>query len=86
VLRELGVYKADEILKECRSLPIGIINCISDDVFREAGRIKAFYRVSLADSLALGLALTTGNFLLTADHHEFDAIEGKEPIKLVWIR
>jgi predicted nucleic acid-binding protein len=86
VLRDVGVYKADEVLKECRSLPIEIINSISDDVFKEAGRIKASYRVSLADSLALGLALTTGDFLLTADHHEFDAIEGKEPIKFVWIR
>ena len=86
VLRDVGVYKADEILKECRSLRIEIINSINDDVFKEAGRIKASYRVSLADSLALGLALTTGDFLLTADHHEFDAIEGKEPIKFVWIR
>ena len=86
VLRDVGAYKADEVLKECRSLPIGIISGISYDVFREAGRIKAYYRVSLADSLALGLALTTGGSLLTADHHEFDAIEGKEPIKFVWIR
>ena len=85
-LREAGAYKANEVLKECRSLPIEIINGISDDVFKEAGRVKASYRISLADSLALGLALATGDFLLTADHHEFDVIEGKEPIKFVWIR
>ena len=86
VLREVGLYKADEVLKECYSLPIGIINSISNDVFREAGRMKSFYRVSLADSIVLGAALTTTAFLLTADHHEFDAIEGKEPIKFAWIR
>ena len=86
VLREVGAYKADEVLEKCHSLPIGIISGISDDVFRQAGRMKAYYHVSLADSLALGLALTTGDFLLTADHHEFNAIEGKEPIKFAWIR
>ena len=86
VMRDVGAHKADEVLKECRALPIGIISDISDEVFKEAGRVKASYRVSLADSLALGLALTTGNFLLTTDHHEFNAIEGKEPIKFVWIR
>ena len=86
VLREVGAYKADEILKICRSLLIGIISSISDEVFKEAGRVKASYRISLADSLALGLALTTGDFLLTADHHEFDAIEEKESIKFFWIR
>jgi PIN domain nuclease of toxin-antitoxin system len=87
ILRDLGLSKADEVLNECCSLPVKIINDISADVFKNAGRMKASYHVSLADSLALGLALTTGDFLLTADHHEFDAIEAaKEPIKFAWIR
>jgi predicted nucleic acid-binding protein len=86
VWRDVGSSKADEVLFECRSLPVRIINNISDEVFKEAGRMKASYRISLADSLALGLALATGDFLLTADHHEFDTIEVKEPIKFAWIR
>jgi predicted nucleic acid-binding protein len=86
VWRDVGSMKAEEILAECRSLPVTIINEISNEVFKEAGRLKASYRISLADSLALGLALATGDFLLTADHHEFDTIEEKEPIKFAWIR
>ena len=86
ILRDLGLSKADEVLNECRLLPVRIISDISDNVFKKAGRVKASYSVSLADSLALGLALATGDSLLTADHHEFDPIEAREPIKFAWIR
>ncbi len=86
VRRELGADRANEILKECRALPIEIINSISDDVFEEVGRIKASYRVSLADSIALGLASIMGASLLTSDHHEFDVIEDKESVNFAWIR
>jgi len=58
----------------------------SDDVFAEAGRLKATYKISLADSVALAQALLSGGALLTADHHEFDAIEGCENICFKWIR
>ena len=58
----------------------------SDDIFAEAGRLKATYRISLADSIALAQALLSDGALLTADHHEFDAIEGCENIRFCWIR
>jgi len=62
------------------------ISEFSDDVFAEAGRLKATYRISLADSIALAQALLSGGALLTADHHEFDVIEGCENITFQWIR
>jgi len=86
IFRDFGYEKADEVLTEIRSLPIQIISDLSDDVFREAGRLKAENKISLADSLALGLAIITGDHLLTSDHHEFDALEGKEDIQFAWIR
>lgn len=55
-------------------------------VFSEAGRLKATYKVSLADSIVLAQALVTGGELMTADHHEFDVLEGREPISFHWIR
>ncbi|MCL2153316.1 MAG: PIN domain-containing protein [Oscillospiraceae bacterium] len=55
-------------------------------LFPEAGRLKASYKISLADSIVLSQALAVGGELLTADHHEFDAIEGNEPIVFHWIR
>ncbi len=56
------------------------------EIFPVAGRLKASYRISLADSIALAQAIVSGGELLTADHHEFDAIEGKEDVQFRWIR
>lgn len=86
VLRDFGLAKAEEVLNEILSLPIQIIGNLSDATFREAGRLKATYKISLADSLALGFASVSGDALVTADHHEFDAVEKAETIKFIWIR
>lgn len=51
VLRDFGLAKAEEVLNEILSLPIQIIGDLSDATFREAGRLKATYKISLADSL-----------------------------------
>ena len=86
LVRSYGVERANEIYNEITSLPISIINEISNAVFKEAGRLKTTYKISLADSIALAQALTTGSDLLTSDHHEFDKIKGLEPINFCWIR
>jgi len=62
------------------------MNEITDEIFMEAGRLKASYKISLADSFALAEASTSGGILLTADHHEFDAVEKRENISIFWIR
>jgi hypothetical protein len=59
---------------------------LTDSVFNEAGRFKASYRISLADSIALAETIVSSGELLTADHHEFDVIEKQEEIKFHWIR
>ncbi|MDR1589712.1 MAG: PIN domain-containing protein [Oscillospiraceae bacterium] len=86
VLRDFGLSQAEEVLKEISAYPIQIIHDISDSVFREAGKLKARYKLSLADALALGLASVSGDILVTADHHEMDIIEQQEKIKFLWIR
>ena len=55
-------------------------------LFPIAGRLKAQHKISLADSIALAQAIKTQGALLTCDHHEFDVIEGKEPVQFYWIR
>ena len=72
--------------KKFKQLPINIYHEISDEIFTEAGRLKASYKISLADSVALAQAIVSGGALLTADHHEFDAIEKHEKIRFEWIR
>ncbi|MCL2121001.1 MAG: type II toxin-antitoxin system VapC family toxin [Clostridiales bacterium] len=86
LFRTYGKERADEIVNEIRRLPIQIFHEISDDVFAEAGRLKASHKISLADSIALAQTLVISGELLTADHHEFDTIEGNEPIVFHWIR
>jgi predicted nucleic acid-binding protein len=61
--------------------------CEFDEIiFTQAGRLKATYKISLADSIALAQTIVVNGSLLTCDHHEFDVIEGKEPIRFHWIR
>ena len=85
-LREYGEEKTEILLKNIENSPIQIVSEISDDVFREAGRLKASYRISLADSIALAQASVDDCSIVTCDHHEFDIIENSESIKFLWIR
>jgi predicted nucleic acid-binding protein len=86
VLRRSGIEAADLLLQEMVNNPVTIVSEISDSVFREAGRLKATYSVSLADTFALALAKTSDALLITSDHHEFDVLEQKGEAKFLWIR
>ena len=86
VYRDISIDEADDILNGIISLPLNIIDNMSVPVLREAGRIKASYRISLADSIALGLSSVNGFIIVTADHHEMDIIEKNEHIQFMWIR
>ncbi|MCL1808015.1 MAG: PIN domain-containing protein [Oscillospiraceae bacterium] len=79
--------KADEVMAEVKACPITIFSEISDELFEEAGRFKASYKVSFADTFALATASVTNATLLTTDHHEMDAVEqGEQGIKFHWVR
>jgi len=84
--RYRGREQADLMVEEVKKQPIQINTEITSDIFREAGRLKATYKISFADTFALTQAKVFGGVLLTSDHHEFDAIEGKEGIDIGWIR
>lgn len=86
LIRAYGKERADDFYNEVKHLPLHIYQEISDDVFKEAGRLKVTYKISLADSIALAQTLVLGGELLTSDHHEFDPIEGCENIIFKWIR
>jgi len=83
--RENGKEFAEEIMRGI-ALSIVSISEFDNEIFPIAGRLKASYKISLADSIVLAQALVTSGELLTADHHEFDAIEVREPIVFNWIR
>ena len=84
--RSIGKENADEKLKMIKRLPIYFNSNLSDNIFTEAGRLKATYKISLADSIVLAQTIVINGTILTCDHHEFDSIEGKESIKFLWLR
>jgi predicted nucleic acid-binding protein len=86
VLRQCGVDTAESVLRETSVSSIRVIPGISDAVFRTAGRLKASYRISLADAVALAETLAGGGTLVTSDHHEFEPIQAGEDIAVLWIR
>jgi len=86
IYRSIGKTNAAERLAAIKKLPISIKSNLSDEVFNEAGRLKASYKISLADSIALAETSVWGGKLLTSDHHEFDIIEKQEDINFAWIR
>lgn len=86
VFRDISPAKAEETLYTIHALPITIVDILSDSVFKEAGRLKATYKISLADSIALAEAKTRDVQLVTSDHHEFDPIDVQQDVKFYWIR
>ena len=86
VYRFRGRELAEKIVTEVKNRPVTIVSQISDAVFSEAGRLKSSYKISLADSIALAEAGVSEAELVTADHHEFDAVEKAESLSFFWIR
>ncbi len=83
--RDKGEEYADKVMNSVEQSIVSISE-FNKEIFPIAGRLKASYKISLADSIALAQALATGGELMTSDHHEFDVIEGKEPINFHWLR
>jgi hypothetical protein len=73
-------------LEDIRISPIKINGEITDEIITEAGRMKAMYKISLADSIGLAETIINDGYFVTADHHELDIVEQKEKIKIIWIR
>ncbi|MCL1866124.1 MAG: type II toxin-antitoxin system VapC family toxin [Oscillospiraceae bacterium] len=84
--RDDGEETAETMLCDASSLPITFVDDLEEPLFHEAGRLKARYDISFADSFALALASVKGEPLVTCDHHDFGAIEHKEALKFSWIR
>ncbi|MEK7849835.1 MAG: type II toxin-antitoxin system VapC family toxin [Candidatus Omnitrophota bacterium] len=82
VLRECGAKKVSEIENLIKTLPIEIVD-VDILLAREAGRLKAGYKMSYADCFAAALAKLRKAEVLTGDK-EFKAIEHE--VKIAWIR
>ena len=64
-----------------------LIETLSADLWRTAGKIKADWRrVSLADCFAIALALREEGMLITSDHHELDSLATARVCPIRFIR
>jgi predicted nucleic acid-binding protein len=84
-INTVGLEKANEIYDWIKAA-ITIPDDISDNIIREAGRIKSKYKCSLGDSFGLATAFELSGQFVTADHHELDEIEKHESIQFLWFR
>ena len=75
-----------EILEMVKQLPIVIIWEINEELLQAATRFKVRYKISLADSFALGLADILDAKVVSADHHEFEPVEKAGEISVLWFR
>lgn len=77
---------AAEVIEATRQLPVRIGWDLDQPVLEIAARLKATFRISLADSIALALAVSRDAPLVSSDHHEFDPLESAGVARFVWIR
>jgi PIN domain nuclease of toxin-antitoxin system len=86
-MQQEGQQAADAVRDAVADSAISILDVFpAADVMAESARLKTSYKISLADSIALGTASVLGFTLVTADHHELDRVEQNETISFHWIR
>ncbi|MCL2318799.1 MAG: PIN domain-containing protein [Treponema sp.] len=85
-MRDKGEEIAKIVLDTVQHYSIKIVNEISGQAFHEAARLKATYRISLADSIGIAIANELASQYVTSDHHELEIIAKNEPIPFFWFR
>ena len=85
-LRANGEAFAEKILKSVGESCIRIVDVLTDDILRQAGKLKIAYKISLADAMVLSQATIENAVVVTSDHHELDAVARDGEIKFLWIR
>jgi len=86
VYRDDGIDEAKNVLAKIENLRVTIIDTLTDEVFYEAGKLKATNRISLADAIAIAEANVRDVELVTCDHHEFDTLVKEGKMAAYWIR
>jgi len=85
--RAAGRGEALEAIADLERLGVAQDSTLTPSAWQQAGTLKAIHRrVSLADCFAIALAQRLGATLMTADHHEFDALLDKSVCEIQFIR
>lgn len=81
-----GESAADGALVDMRTLGLAERDDIDEPFWKEAGKLKAAGKISLADCFAVTLTNRVGGTLLTSDHHELDRIAAAGTCSITFIR
>jgi hypothetical protein len=73
-------------METVKKMPIEIIAELRDEAFKKAGYLKAKYKISIADSIAIAETIINTGSLITADHHKIEPVETAEKINVTWFR
>jgi uncharacterized protein with PIN domain len=85
--RRTGEERANKLAKVLADHGVAVEESLSAGLWQAAGKIKAEWRrVSLADCVALALAIRDGGTLVTSDHHELDRIAQAQVCAIRFIR
>lgn len=77
---------ARSAIADLESLGVIVREDMDRNFWQEIGRYKATNKASLADCAAIALTHRVGGELITADHHELDAIAAKGVCQMRFIR
>jgi predicted nucleic acid-binding protein len=86
IYRAYGKVEADKLFDTMTQMPITIQETLTNELFKESGRLKAKYKISIADSIAVAETIINDGSLVTADHHEIEPVEMAEKINVTWFR
>ena len=78
--------EANKVIKKLKEFPIEILIGLNENVFAEAGRIKAKYKIPLGDSIAVAECIFNKATLVTSDHNDLEIFEKVEKINIYWFR
>ena len=84
--RDTGESAAESAIDDLKALGVVERNDFDEAFWKEAGKLKAQGKISLADCLAVTLTNRVGGTLLTSDHHELDAIAAAGICSITFIR
>lgn len=85
--RSGGISAANESLRLLNSLGIIIREDMDSEFWLQAGEYKSnLHRISLADCFCMTLANRLDAEMVTADHHEFDAVQEQKLCRIRFIR
>jgi PIN domain nuclease of toxin-antitoxin system len=87
LVRSHGEGSARQVVADLISGPILVREDMDLEFWQTAGKHKAaLRRISLADCFCVSLALRVGGEVVTADRHEFEAVQQQELCSIKFIR